>query len=188
MGKEKKLNMHNLQPENLSAIIKITYKITFAIWWSCLHPKYAGNGDILGYYDCFLFVLLASFKCVHTVLTVCSTFVGADDTRGPHQSGLPSGKKVDCSFVEKYSAGGLNQSWETYGIFSCSKTSSGKAISPSPLITCLLLSSCCQRRALVTASQIGLSLSNKMETFLLILNTLNSQLWKTWIWEVTLKK
>lgn len=145
MGEETKLNMHNLQPENLSTIIKIIYKITFAIWGSCLHPKYAGNGDFLGQYDCFLFVLLPPFECVHTVLTVCSTFLGADHTRGPHQSGLPFGKKVDCSFFEKRSAEGLTQSYETYGVSSCSKRSSGKAISQSPLITCLLLTFCCWR-------------------------------------------
>lgn len=138
-----KLNMHNLQPENLCTVFKIIYKITFVILGSCLHPTYVGNSGLLGQYDCFLFVLLPPFECVHAVLTVCSTFLGADHTRGPHQSGLPSGKKVDCSFVEKLGVEGLNQSCETYGISSCSKRSSGKAISQSPLITCLLLTSCC---------------------------------------------
>lgn len=96
-----KLSMHNLQPEKLCTVIKVIYKITFAILGSYLHPTYAGNGGLLGQYDCFLFVLLPPFERVHAELTVCSTFLGADHTRGPHQSGLPSGKKVDCSFVEK---------------------------------------------------------------------------------------
>lgn len=142
-GEEKKSNMYHLQAENLPLIIKIIYKTIFAIWGSCLHPKHAGNGALLGHYDCLLFVLLLPFECVHVVLTFYSTFLGTNHTRGPHQSGRPSGKKVDCSFVGNLSAEGLNQSVETYGISSCSKRSSGKAISQPLLITCLLLTSRC---------------------------------------------
>lgn len=71
--------------------------------------------------------------------TSYGTSPGTDHTRGPHQSGLPSGKKLDCSPVGKLSAEGLSQSRQTHGTSRCSQRFSGKAVSQPALITCSIL-------------------------------------------------
>jgi hypothetical protein len=86
-----------------------------------------------------VWLLSASFWRYTSRINFLQHFPRGRSHTGPTSVKTPSGKKPDCSFVEKLSAEGLNQSCQAQDISSCSQSSTGKAISQPLLTICSIL-------------------------------------------------